>query len=75
MCSTKHFQCAAIAAIAALGRKASDEFAVPPCRSHHRAAHRAGDERGWGGGEHDLLFGADRRSRPLQGGRHLRWPR
>jgi hypothetical protein len=31
----------------ALGRKASDEFAVPLCRSHHRAVHRAGDERGW----------------------------
>ena len=32
---------------AALGRKASDEFAVPLCRSHHRAVHRAGDERTW----------------------------
>ena len=31
----------------ALGRKASDEFVVPLCRLHHRAAHRAGDERGW----------------------------
>jgi hypothetical protein len=31
----------------ALGRKASDEFAVPLCRSHHRAVHRAGDEQGW----------------------------
>src|ERR1700730_2096438 len=31
----------------ALGRKASDEFAVPLCRTHHRAAHRAGDERAW----------------------------
>jgi ERF superfamily len=31
----------------ALGRKASDEFAVPLCRAHHRAAHRAGDERAW----------------------------
>jgi hypothetical protein len=31
----------------ALGRKASDEFAVPLCRTHHRAAHRAGDERVW----------------------------
>jgi hypothetical protein len=31
----------------ALGRKASDEFAVPLCRVHHRAAHRAGDERAW----------------------------
>jgi hypothetical protein len=31
----------------ALGRKVSDEFAVPLCRVHHRAAHRAGDERAW----------------------------
>jgi hypothetical protein len=31
----------------ALGRKASDEFAVPLCRVHHRAAHRASDERAW----------------------------
>src|SRR5262245_60930980 len=31
----------------ALGRKASDEFAVPLCRSHHRAVQRAGDERAW----------------------------
>jgi hypothetical protein len=31
----------------ALGRKASDEFAVPLCRSHHHAVHRAGDEKAW----------------------------
>jgi ERF superfamily len=31
----------------ALGRKASDEFAVPFYRSHHRAVHRAGNERAW----------------------------
>jgi len=31
----------------ALGRKTSDEFAVPLCRIHHREAHRAGDERAW----------------------------
>jgi hypothetical protein len=31
----------------ALGRKVSDEFAVPLCRIHHRAAHRAGNERAW----------------------------
>jgi hypothetical protein len=30
-----------------LGRKASDEFAVPLCRTHHRGVHRAGDERAW----------------------------
>src|SRR5262245_10902534 len=31
----------------ALGRKASYEFAVPLCRSHHRAVHRASDEQAW----------------------------
>jgi hypothetical protein len=31
----------------ALGRKVSDEFAVPLCRSHHRAVHRAVDEQAW----------------------------
>jgi hypothetical protein len=31
----------------ALGRKVSDEFAVPLCRVHHRAIHRAGDEQSW----------------------------
>ena len=31
----------------ALGRKASDEFAVPLCRGHHRAVHRSRDERAW----------------------------
>ena len=31
----------------ALGRKVSDEFVVPLCRVHHRAVHRAGDERAW----------------------------
>jgi ERF superfamily len=31
----------------ALSRKVSDEFAVPLCRSHHRAVHRAGDEQAW----------------------------
>jgi hypothetical protein len=31
----------------ALGRKASDEFAVPLCRVHHRAVHRARNERAW----------------------------
>ena len=30
-----------------LGRKVSDEFTVPLCRSHHRALHEAGDERAW----------------------------
>jgi ERF superfamily protein len=31
----------------ALGRKVSDEFAVPLCRTHHRASHSAADERVW----------------------------
>jgi hypothetical protein len=31
----------------ALGRKSSDEFAVPLCRTHHRAVHRVGDEQAW----------------------------
>lgn len=31
----------------ALGRKVSDEFAVPLCRVHHRAVHRARNERAW----------------------------
>jgi hypothetical protein len=31
----------------ALGRRVSDEFAVPLCRTHHRALHRAGNEPRW----------------------------
>ena len=31
----------------ALGRKVSDEFVVPLCRTHHRAVHRVGNEPGW----------------------------
>jgi hypothetical protein len=31
----------------ALGRRVSDEYAVPLCRSHHRALHRCGDETAW----------------------------
>jgi hypothetical protein len=31
----------------ALGRKVSDEFAVPLCRTHHDAAHQARDEQAW----------------------------
>ncbi len=31
----------------ALGRKVSDEFAVPLCRGHHRSLHRSRDERAW----------------------------
>jgi ERF superfamily len=31
----------------ALGRKTSDEFAVPLCRTHHRQNHQVGDEGSW----------------------------
>jgi hypothetical protein len=31
----------------ALGRKVSDEFAVPLCRAHHREIHRSGNEGSW----------------------------
>jgi hypothetical protein len=31
----------------ALGRKVSDEFTVPLCRTHHRQLHHVGDERSW----------------------------
>ena len=31
----------------ALGRKVSDEFTVPLCRTHHRELHLRGDERVW----------------------------
>jgi hypothetical protein len=31
----------------ALGRKASDEFVVPLCRTHHGEVHRAGNEAEW----------------------------
>ncbi len=34
----------------ALGRKVSDEFTVPLCRSHHRELHRAGNESRWWSG-------------------------
>jgi hypothetical protein len=30
-----------------LGRKVSDEFVVPLCRTHHRALHRGGNEPAW----------------------------
>jgi hypothetical protein len=30
-----------------LGRKVSDEFTVPLCRSHHQALHRHANERAW----------------------------
>jgi hypothetical protein len=30
-----------------MGRKVSDEFTVPLCRTHHRDNHRFGDEAAW----------------------------
>jgi hypothetical protein len=30
-----------------MGRKVSDEFTVPLCRTHHRELHQRGDERSW----------------------------
>jgi hypothetical protein len=35
------------AQVRAFGRKVSDEFTVPLCRTHHREVHRASNERDW----------------------------
>jgi hypothetical protein len=35
------------AQVRALGRKVSDEFTVPLCRTHHRELHRTGNEARW----------------------------
>lgn len=35
------------AQLRALGRKVSDEFTVPLCRTHHRGVHSTGDEQSW----------------------------
>lgn len=37
------------AQLRALGRKVSDEFTVPVCRTHHREIHHFGDEQAWWG--------------------------
>jgi hypothetical protein len=43
----------------ALGRKVSDEFTVPLCRTHHREIHRRGDEVAWWSKHHlDPLIAA-----------------
>jgi hypothetical protein len=39
----------------AMGRKVSDEFTVPLCRTHHRQVHRTGDEAEWWSSmDHDI---------------------
>jgi hypothetical protein len=40
------------AQLRALGRKVSDEFTVPVCRTHHRELHRIGNEVGWWAAHH-----------------------
>jgi ERF superfamily len=53
----------------ALGRKVSDEFTVPLCRTHHREIHRCGDEAAWWSKHHlDPLIAASnlwRQTHPL----------
>jgi hypothetical protein len=55
----------------ALGRRVSDEFAVPLCRTHHRALHRRGDEPAWWGEvNHDPVVLAEKlweQSRAING--------
>jgi len=49
------------AQLRALGRKVSDEWAVPLCNLHHRALHDAGDEEAWWRGQGvDALAEAER---------------
>jgi len=43
-CDPHHLR---FAQVRALGRKVSDEFTVPLCRTHHRELHRTGNEAGW----------------------------
>jgi hypothetical protein len=43
-CDPHHLR---FAQVRALGRKVSDEFTVPLCRTHHRDLHRTGNEAGW----------------------------
>jgi hypothetical protein len=58
----------------ALGRKVSDEFAVPLCRTHHRAVHRVGNELDWwkkvGIDPIKLARGLWRKTRLNQGQKH-----
>jgi hypothetical protein len=43
-CDPHHLR---FAQVRALGRKVSDEFTVPLCRTHHRELHRSGSEFRW----------------------------
>jgi hypothetical protein len=43
-CDAHHLR---FAQLRALGRKVSDEFTVPLCRTHHRAVHHSGSEERW----------------------------
>jgi len=43
-CDPHHLR---FAQVRALGRKVSDEFTVPLCRTHHRELHRSGNEFRW----------------------------
>ncbi|MFL6796103.1 MAG: ERF family protein [Xanthobacteraceae bacterium] len=62
----------------ALGRKSSDEFAVPLCRIHHRLVHRVGNEAAWwkdaGIDPIAVAQGLWRRSRRNDGGGATRQP-
>jgi hypothetical protein len=55
----------------ALGRKVSDEFTVPLCRTHHRQIHRTGNEPAWWAGNRleplPLAAALWRRTHPLPG--------
>jgi hypothetical protein len=54
----------------ALGRKVSDEYTVPVCRTHHRELHRYGDEASWWAGVNvdpvPIALGLWLRTRPNQ---------
>ena len=58
----------------ALGRRVSDEFTVPLCRSHHRALHRRGNEPS-GGKRMGLIQSESRRNFGRQPASGIRLPR
>ena len=55
----------------ALGRKVSDEYTVPVCRTHHRELHSYGDEASWWAGVNvdpvPIALGLWQRTRPNRG--------